>query len=64
MCYITFLIRYASLLQNVRSTYGVDSYKFDAGEINYVTVTPQFETHMEMENLGTFTQKYAECAYK
>uniref|UniRef100_H2YWD7 Glycoside hydrolase family 31 N-terminal domain-containing protein n=1 Tax=Ciona savignyi TaxID=51511 RepID=H2YWD7_CIOSA len=53
---------YANSLENVRKTYGVDSFKFDAGEINYVTAVPNFETSMKLDNLGYYTQYYSECA--
>jgi len=57
-----FHYRYVSLLENVRSTYGIDSFKFDAGEVNYVTSIPFYKTHKEMDNVGYYTQFYAECA--
>ena len=56
--------RYAKSLESLKSTYGVDSFKFDAGEINYITVIPEFRTDLEMQNLGTYTQKYGECAFR
>ena len=59
LCYF----RYAGLLENVKSTYGVDSFKFDAGEINYVTAVPDFQTFTDLQNVGVYTQKYAECAF-
>ena len=56
--------RYSGLLDDVRTRYGVDSFKFDAGEINYVTVVPNFELFTPMQNLGYYTRHYAECAFR
>nr|XP_018667420.1 myogenesis-regulating glycosidase-like [Ciona intestinalis] len=53
---------YYSLLEKVRSTYGVDSFKFDAGEINYITAVTDYRTHETLDNLGSYTQYYSECA--
>ncbi|CAK8688185.1 myogenesis-regulating glycosidase-like [Clavelina lepadiformis] len=55
---------YSGLLDDVRTRYGVDSFKFDAGEINYVTVVPNFELFTPMQNLGYYTRHYAECAFR
>lgn len=57
-----FYYRYETILKKVQSDYGVDSFKFDAGEINYVTGVPNYQLHENVANLGRYTQYYAECA--
>ncbi|XP_061408934.1 myogenesis-regulating glycosidase-like [Lethenteron reissneri] len=51
---------YVAKLEHVRTTYGIDSFKFDAGEINYLP--PRFVTLAPMVNPGIYTKLYAETA--
>merc|ERR1712136_31403 len=53
---------YESLLSKVKEDFGVDAFKFDAGEINYVINIPNFKTHEVLNHPGKYTQYYAECA--
>nr|XP_039252617.1 myogenesis-regulating glycosidase-like [Styela clava] len=55
---------YVSNLEKVRQRYGVDSFKFDAGEINYLTSIPDYQTHEFLKNPGTYTTDYAACAHR
>lgn len=61
---VMFFLRYVEILEKTREKYGVDSFKFDAGEINYLTAITDFQTHEEIVNIGKFTSDYAECAYR
>lgn len=53
---------YFSKLDDVRKTYGVDSFKFDAGELNYIYGIDNYELDVYPSNdPGYYTQKYVEC---
>ena len=49
-------------MSKVKEDFGVDAFKFDAGEINYVINIPNFKTHEVLNHPGKYTQYYAECA--
>lgn len=53
---------YYQNLETFRKSTGVDSFKFDAGEINYVTKIKDYETKKFLRNLGDYTKDYGECA--
>ncbi|MBN3298870.1 myogenesis-regulating glycosidase [Amia ocellicauda] len=51
---------YTSQLRTLKSKYGVDSFKFDAGETSYLP--QQFSTLVTLTDPSTFTRRYTEMA--
>lgn len=52
---------YKGCLQVLKNNTGIDSFKFDAGEVNWLPSGAKF--HQEMSSPNTYTKKYAElCA--
>ena len=50
------------MLEQVKADYGVESYKFDAGELNYIYTINSYQYHDYVVNdPGWYTQKYVEC---
>lgn len=50
---------YVSRLKKMKDTYGVDSFKFDAGEMTYLP--PSYKTLGTLENSGLFTKLYVDA---
>lgn len=55
---------YYGNLQNIRTSVGVDSFKFDAGEVNYVSKISGYQTETFLRNLGDYTLEYNECSHR
>lgn len=50
------------MLEEVKTTYGVDSFKFDAGELNYIYNIEDYTlSKLPHNDLGFYTKKYVEC---
>jgi len=53
---------YHNMLEEVKTTYGVDSFKFDAGELNYIYNIEDYTlSKLPHNDLGFYTKKYVEC---
>ena len=54
---------FVSRLEHLKNTTGVDSFKFDAGELNWVNPNFQFSNRSIQQTPGLFSKLYAEtCA--
>ncbi|CAH1790867.1 unnamed protein product [Owenia fusiformis] len=53
---------FTKTMKSLQTDYGVHSFKFDAGEVNWL---PRFySTHIQMANPNEYTTQFAEMAYK
>jgi len=55
---------FVSRLQHIKNTTGIDSFKFDAGELGYLNPDFQFSDPLIQETPSVFSQLYAETAAK
>jgi alpha-glucosidase (family GH31 glycosyl hydrolase) len=51
---------FVSQLENLRSTYGIDSFKFDAGETSWLPL--EFTLYDNQSNLEQFSREYVRIA--